>query len=65
MREKLRAEMTFLRSAAQYELCDLKTHEDIRDMLNKYVRNRITVDYRSKWTGHLLRINDTRTARLL
>ena len=65
MREKLRAEMKFLRSAAGYELYDLNTHQDIRDQLNKYSRNRITVDYISKWSQHLSRINDTRTARLV
>jgi hypothetical protein len=50
MREKLRAEMKFLRSAAGYVLYDLNTHEDIRDQLYKYCRNPITVDYRSKWS---------------
>lgn len=44
---------------------DHKTNEEIRKKLNTYKLNYINVDYRHKWTQHLLRMNDTCIPRLV
>jgi hypothetical protein len=57
--------MNFLRSVTGCTTYDHKTNEEIGRELNTYNLNEIITDYRSKWTQHLSRMNNTRNPRIV